>query len=126
MHRRCPEQTGLAWPGSTCSGLGEPLRGETIRGDRHEASRSAPIAQSWRYGRVDPRRHLRSSTATKNYLRCLGPEAFLHQLPAFLRALEDEPQFALGVDSPVPPGCTEEIVGIEGFDRVWFVTLDPG
>jgi D-3-phosphoglycerate dehydrogenase len=33
---------------------------------------------------------------------------------------------AITVDSPVPPGSAAEIAGIEGFDRVWFVTLDAG
>jgi D-3-phosphoglycerate dehydrogenase / 2-oxoglutarate reductase len=32
---------------------------------------------------------------------------------------------AVTVDSPVPPRCAEEIAALDGFDRVWFVTLDP-
>jgi len=31
---------------------------------------------------------------------------------------------AVTVDSPVPPPVADEIASIEGFDRVWFVTLD--
>ncbi|HJZ62246.1 MAG TPA: phosphoglycerate dehydrogenase [Miltoncostaeaceae bacterium] len=31
---------------------------------------------------------------------------------------------AVTVDSPVPPAVADEIASIEGFDRVWFVTLD--
>jgi D-3-phosphoglycerate dehydrogenase / 2-oxoglutarate reductase len=33
---------------------------------------------------------------------------------------------AVTVDSPVPRAVADEIASIEGFDRVWFVTLDAG
>jgi D-3-phosphoglycerate dehydrogenase len=39
---------------------------------------------------------------------------------------EGQAVMAVTVDSPVPPGCVEEISRGEGFDQVWFVKLDTG
>ena len=31
---------------------------------------------------------------------------------------------AVTVDSPVPPAAAEELAQVDGFERVWFATLD--
>ena len=33
---------------------------------------------------------------------------------------------AVTVDQPVPPAAADELAAVDGFERVWFATLDVG